>query len=367
MKLFFKISAIILFLLILYLSWTYIQSNPAYFSSTTNITMNTSTTSIATATTTSTITILIGGDIMLDRENRAIGETSGYDSLFAGISPLLHQADIVIANLEGSITTYPSKTLLLNNQIEKSLVFTFATTTALALKDAGLTAVNLANNHSDNFGRDGINQTHSWLESAGVEWFGDPSNIGPAGTSSLSLSLIDASSTANIICRKGICIAFVGYNEFEPGFDRILSDVKKISIEGYPVIVMPHWGDEYATTSLERDREKSRKLVAAGAFAVIGSHPHVVEDREWIGGVPVIYSIGNLIFDQYFSPEVMIGDIAELTIEAVPGDIGNGLDIPAPPSNARLDNVRFYTVSNASHKGPAVVGDPVEFLKQESL
>ena len=327
--------------------------------------MNASTTSITAVPATSTITILIGGDIMLDRGNRALGEKYGYDSLFAGVDPLFHIADIAIANLEGSITAYPSKTYFSNGLFGKELIFTFATSTTLALKNAGLTTVSLANNHSDNFGRDGINQTHSWLESAGVEWFGDPSNIGPVGTSSLVLSSAATSSTVDIICRKGICIAFVGYNEFESGYSRILTDVRRLSSEGYPVIVMAHWGDEYATTSPDRVKEKARELVAAGAFAVIGSHPHVIEDREWIGGVPVIYSLGNLVFDQYFSPQVMTGNMAELTVSAIPPQTDGSLDLLAPPKDAHVDSVRLYTISNALHKGPIIEGGPVEFPRPD--
>ena len=333
MKSLLKILTVLLPFLLLFLIWVYLQNNYHSFSSTAVI-----------APATSTVIVIIGGDVMLDRRDRYIGETSGYDSLFAGIAPLAHQADIAVTNLEGSITTYPSKTLLSNGHTTGDFAFTFATTTASALSRAGFTAVSLANNHSGNFGQIGLDQTHAWLESAGMKWFGDPYNVG-AGTS----------STAAVICRKSICLAFVGYDEFEPGFEGILADVRRLSNEGYPVIVMPHWGDEYASVSPERVKEKARELAAAGAFAIVGAHPHVIEDREWIGDVPVIYSLGNLVFDQYFSPEVMTGSVAELDIEV------------APAKSARIIAIRLYAVSNESHKGPVIVGGPVEFPKPTSL
>jgi hypothetical protein len=56
-------------------------------------------------------------------------------------------------------------------------------------------------------------------------------------------------------------------------------------------------------------------MIEAGADAIIGSHPHVIMDHEWIGKVPVYYSLGNLVFDQYFSPDVLKGNIVELDIE----------------------------------------------------
>jgi len=296
----------------------------------------------ATSTITSTITVTIGGDIMFDRRERALGEKNGYDSLLEGIAPIFRAADIAVANLEGPITSSTSLTLLSNGRMTSSLAFTFATTTAEALANAGIALVSLANNHTDNFGRSGLEETHHWLDTAGMLWFGDPAN---------------ATSTEKIVCKKDICITFVGYNEFESGFENIIADVRRLSGAGYPVIVMPHWGDEYAPTAQDRVREKAHELVAAGAFAIIGSHPHVIEDREWIGDVPVIYSLGNLLFDQYFSPAVMMGNIAELTISK-------------DENGTRIDSVCLYTVSNASQKtktlepaGPVISGEPIEFTR----
>ncbi|MES2314871.1 MAG: CapA family protein [Patescibacteria group bacterium] len=282
---------------------------------------------------TSTITVLIGGDIMLDRDVRARGEKNGYDTLFDGIRNFLHSADISVANLEGPITTYPSHTLMTDGSLTKSFTFTFAPSSTPALLHAGIDLVSLANNHADNFGREGVEQTHSYLNENGLDWFGDPAN---------------ASGTERIICKKNVCVAFVGYHEFEPGFENILNDIRRLKSEGYPVIVMPHWGDEYAPIAPERVKEKARELVSAGAFAIIGSHPHVREDREWIGNVPVIYSLGNLLFDQYFSSQVMTGNIAELTISK------NG-------NYAHVDSVHLYTVSNTLKNGPILVGEPIEF------
>ncbi len=295
---------------------------------------------------TTTITIIMAGDIMFDRQERAFGQKDGYDSLLAKVAPLFHSADIAVANLEGPITSNRSLTLTANGKTTGSLAFTFATTTATVLANAGVTLVSLANNHEDNFGRAGVEETHKWLDQAGVEWFGDPANDNFGST-----------STEKIICKNKICIAFVGYHEFEPGFENILADVSRLSAAGYPVIVMPHWGDEYASTSPARVKKKARELVDAGAFAIIGPHPHVIEDREWIGDVPVIYSLGNLLFDQYFSPAVKTGNIAELTISKGEGP-------------AQIDRVRLYTVNRSSPKdvkpletAPIIVGEPIEFTR----
>jgi len=278
------------------------------------------------------IKIFIGGDIMFDRDIRARANIKGYDSILSKVAPIFKSADIAVANLEGPITTFPSHTLLVNNVMTNELIFTFASTTATALKNAGISLVSLANNHSYNFGAEGLMQTKKFLSNSEIDWFGDPNNI-PA--------------TEKTICMEA-CFAFVGYHEFTPGFEKILADITRLSQKGYEVIVMPHWGDEYAAVAPSRIRDKARQLVQAGANIIIGSHPHVVEDKEWINNVPVIYSIGNLIFDQYFNQEVKGGLIVELTF-----DTAN--------NHAELNKILLQKIMNESTSGPILVGQPVEF------
>lgn len=281
----------------------------------------------------SSLTIMIGGDIMLDRGVRLTGNKYGYDTLFASITPLFKQADIVVANLEGPITSKPSKTLLPNGKTTKDLIFTFSSKTAKVLADAGITLVSLANNHMDNFGLAGIVETKKWLTEAGVSWFGDYKN---------------SSSTEAIISKNNINVAFVGYHAFQKGFEGVLQSVQSLKEQGNFVIVMPHWGEEYATTSSALVKSQARALVLAGANAVIGSHPHVIQEKVWMGDVPVIYSLGNLLFDQHFSPEVMKGNVAELKLIK----LGNVV---------KIDKVRIYETSIASKRGIQVNTEPVDF------
>jgi poly-gamma-glutamate synthesis protein (capsule biosynthesis protein) len=270
---------------------------------------------------------------MLDRNVRKIGQSVGYESLFAGISPLLQSADVVAANLEGPITSNASLTLLPDGHTTKTLTFTASPATASVLKKSGIDLVSLSNNHSNDFGPSGLNETKSYLKQAGVQWFGSPTNSG---------------STEAELTVKGIKIAFVGYEQFSAGIEHILADVSRLSAAGDYVIVVAHWGVEYSATSTAAQRMTARRLVAAGAQAVIDSHPHQVEDKVYMGGVPVFYSVGNLLFDQYFSPETMRGNVVELVLSK--SDAGT-----------KLDDVKVFTTSTASHAGISVVGQPQEF------
>lgn len=277
----------------------------------------------ALSSTPASVTVMIGGDIMLDRRIRFLGQTYGYDTLFASATPVLKTADIVVANLEGPVTSNPSETLSARGAYTKSFAFTFDPKSMAALVHAGFTALSLANNHSDNFGASGLAQTRAVLDENGLRWFGDPGN---------------ASSTETILEKNGIAVALVGYHAFEPGLERILADVRRLSNEGDFVIVMPHWGTEYAASSSESMKAAAQEFIAAGAGAVIGSHPHVVMDHEWMDGKPVFYSLGNLLFDQYFSPAVMKGAVVELHVTK--GAAGTA-----------VDRVDLYETSLAGHRG----------------
>ncbi|MBP6858668.1 MAG: CapA family protein [Candidatus Pacebacteria bacterium] len=259
----------------------------------------------------STIKIMIGGDIMFDRGIRAIGERNGYSSLFDdSVKELFKEADLVVANLEGPITDKPSKTLV-NGKTTDSFTFTFPLAATEALKDAGITMVSLANNHTDNFGSDGYYSTQRYLRDAGIEWFGNPWN---STSTKLTLRSTPDSAVSTFIERDGITIALVGYHAFQLGVDRVVDEIRRVSGPNVFTIVMPHWGEEYVTTPSAKMRSYARAFIAAGADAVIAAHPHIIAEHEWINGAPVYYSIGNLLFDQYFSPEVKRGLIVELDI-----------------------------------------------------
>jgi len=278
-----------------------------------------------------TLTILMAGDIMLDRDIRRLGNEYGYDSLFASITPLFKSADIVVANLEGPIASSPSRTLFPNGHIVgNDLSFVFATVTAPVMERAGITLVSLANNHSLNLGQAGLSETKRWLSSAGVGWFGDPMN---------------ASGTEAVIAGNGVTVAFVGYHAFEPGFARVKAAVKELSSDGDFVIVMPHWGDEYQLHPSALMEGEAHELVAAGAGAVIGSHPHIVMGHEWIGGAPVFFSLGNLLFDQYFSTSTAQGAVVKLELSRHDGEVS-------------LDRLSVYATSLASRRGIEIVSGP---------
>jgi poly-gamma-glutamate capsule biosynthesis protein CapA/YwtB (metallophosphatase superfamily) len=102
---------------------------------------------------------------------------------------------------------------------------------------------------------------------------------------------------------------------------RAAGDIKAARDYGADIIIVAvHWGVEYAPLPSVDQKNSARQLVVDGADLVIGSHPHVVEPVEWIKGMNgrtslVAYSLGNFLFDQWFSDQVMEGVIMRVIVD----------------------------------------------------
>jgi poly-gamma-glutamate synthesis protein (capsule biosynthesis protein) len=252
-------------------------------------------------------TVLFGGDMMFDRSIRTTMEVRGDDFIFSCIDEVLLSADVVVANLEGPITAHASVSVGSTMGSSENYYFTFATSTAALLARHAVFLVNLGNNHILNFGTDGVAQTKRYLSDAGVSYFGDP---------------ISQSAAVSVI--NGVPLAFITFNEFTPktyggaagSAASTLAQIRKAKVGGYLPMVYAHWGIEYASTSPAYVRGLAHQFVDAGAKLVIGSHPHVVEEHEEYNGASIYYSLGNFIFDQYFSDAVDHGLLLRVTFDA---------------------------------------------------
>ena len=233
-------------------------------------------------------TLLVFGDVMLDRYVRSYIAASSTAALFEYVQSDITNADATMLNLEGPITKFASVVS------KENLQFTFATHTASDLSKVGIDIVSLANNHTHNFGREGLRQTRQFLSEANITFFGDPYN-----------------ETANAVTRYSLGstkISFVGYHQFEnPTIKDILAIIKAEKTAGNFVVFFPHWGNEYEKEASSSQKLKAEEVIDAGADIVIGAHPHVIQKAEIYNGKPVFYSLGNFIFDQWFSEDVKYG------------------------------------------------------------
>ena len=246
------------------------------------------------------IKLVFVGDMMFDRRIREMAIEKGYTYLFDSVRDQLGSADLVIGNLEGVITDNASVSVHTKPGGENNYRFTFAPEVAKVLHDAGIGAVSLANNHSDNFGLAGVEATKQYLHANGIYTFGDPYKRGETLT----------------YTKGEFSIGFVGYNQFAPAPEQdtvhAIEALKKDNID--TIIVYAHWGDEYMPQSKKSDRILARRFIDAGADLVVGTHPHVIQEKEQYLGRTIYYSLGNFVFDQYFDERVTCGLLLTVTL-----------------------------------------------------
>lgn len=171
------------------------------------------------------------------------------------------------------------------------------------------TALTLANNHTDNTGRDGFLETQANLAAAGIQPFGD-----------YDLSQTDdlcevVAMPAKVGAQKTqLPIAMCGYHWLasQPTDSEIalITDYAKY----FPVWVFAHGGTEYDIGYTPQQQALYHKFIDAGASVVFGDHPHVVEPTEAYHGKLIVYDLGNLIYDAWFDSEVTKSLIVNVSI-----------------------------------------------------
>ena len=249
------------------------------------------------------IKILFLGDLMFDRKIRQAAAKNGNDYIFEPVKNLLADNDLVVANLEGPLT--PSKSVAAYSAPGSSAnyIFTFDPGLAKTLFAQNIRLVNLGNNHILNFGQKGLTQTKKYLVAAGVEYFGEPAKD--------KLSVI-----INI---SGLKIGFINYNQFsgrEDETQKTLEEITKIKAQVDVVLLYTHWGVEYAKKPNAALKTLAHKFIEQGADLIIGTHSHVLGEKEEYRGKMIYYSLGNFIFDQYFNEEVRQSLAVKVTIDA---------------------------------------------------
>jgi len=230
--------------------------------------------------------ILFSGDLMMGRGLDKYFNQYGYDYPFLKIQSLLKDIDwnIVYGNLEGPIINNapPIKSF--------SFTFGFVPEVASALKRNGFNLLNISNNHITNYGYQGVISTRKYLRENDIEPLGD----------NYECNLKYSITKDNFI--------FFGINLVPPNEDcvqELINTIKNLkeNNKNYFIIVTPHWGNEYKKLPNDFQKEVAHQLIDSGVDLIIGHHPHVIEGIELYHQKLIFYSLGNLVFDQYFSKD----------------------------------------------------------------
>jgi poly-gamma-glutamate synthesis protein (capsule biosynthesis protein) len=253
--------------------------------------------------------LIFVGDIMLD-DGPGQEVAAGRDPL-APFAAILADADYRIGNLETPIAT--------TGQPTASKIYNFrADPRVLAVLKGRFDALSVANNHSGDYGPAAFLETLAHVRSIGIQTFGG------------GRDLVEAHRPLWIE-KQGLRIAVLAYNEFKPRSfaagphwpgiawsedSLVVADIRAARAAGADVVIpYLHWGWERETEPTERQRRLARLLIDAGADAIVGGHPHVTQGTETYRGKPIVYSLGNFVFDGFELPAAKVGWLLKLTVE----------------------------------------------------
>lgn len=264
------------------------------------------------------------GDIMIGRYVRHLMDQNGMDYPFKEMDQsFLKVNDLLLANLEGPVTENSYRTI-------DGMNFGFFPDVVPYLKKYHFDILSQANNHAYDRGTDSFTESFKNLKNGGLIPFGDPNNINEKSVGYVHI--------------RGMKFAFLGLEEVNTKIDdeAAVKKIKEVTQKGYKVIVVPHWGLEYRHNPSARQVELGHKFIDAGAYAVIGHHPHVVQTIENYKGHPIVYSLGNAIFDQYWSAPTQEG----LAIATKMGE--NKIEINLAP--IKLPGSRFQLMNESERQ-----------------
>lgn len=242
--------------------------------------------------------IVFTGDVLMARNIEQLINRRGEAYPFISMTSIFAGAPTIIGNFESAI--------LKNHIPTPAYVTTFSTDAKLIplLTEAGFTHMSLANNHSFDYGAETFFNTVATLEGANLTSFGNPQN----SSSSLSTTFTSGDYTIGVIALNEVFTNIV--------WDEVGTQLAQLSTESDYQIAYIHWGEEYILKHNFKQEETAKKLIDLGIDAVVGHHPHVTQDIQIYNERPIFYSLGNFLFDQYFSVDVQQGLVLRFTLSS---------------------------------------------------
>jgi poly-gamma-glutamate synthesis protein (capsule biosynthesis protein) len=251
--------------------------------------------------------LIFGGDVIFARGVAAKIEKTGRSPL-CDIAERLRAADIAFVNLESPFSDGPPI-------MKAEMVFRAEPDHVRHLVEAGVDIVSTANNHVRDCGSSGIAFTLDLLEKH---------RIAAVGTGK------DESTAygGTILERRSVKFGFLAYTfdqangnhrDHDPrvamlDIKRMQAGVAALKTKTDAVIVSMHAGAEYVSRPYQPQIDFARAAIDAGAQLVAGHHPHVVQTMELYKNGLILYSLGNLVFDQN-QPDTRRGLLAEAVFQ----------------------------------------------------
>ncbi len=231
----------------------------------------------------------------------------GYDYSLAKLDTLLFQSDYIIGNLETPITDM--KVSPLDGSKKYKIHKADIILTPLTLKKHHISIVSLANNHTMDYGTQGLEQTMEILKKYSIDFFAAGKNEEDASA---------PFQINNDIGQKKFHLVVVGGLDFDGKYEEsynFYASEKKSGVKGWTqkkvleqirkirqtdstafIVAYPHWFENYKWKS-ERQTMMAHTMIDAGADIVIGHGTHMFQELEIYNSKWIVYSLGNFMFN----------------------------------------------------------------------
>ncbi len=241
------------------------------------------------------LTLGVGGDVTFALEMAQLVASYGPEYPWGNLIELLREYRFFAVNLEGVLCGTGHAV----NPDQTSYPMRGDVSCARAMAEAGVDAVCLGNDHAMDFGSSGLEESLNVLRMAGIAAVGAGASLRAAlepavlrdeeggEVALLSFSDVGSPSYAAEEGRAGVA----------PAEAAVVEEAVRRAADAHPyVVVFMHWGEIGSSEVTGRQRELASVCARSGADLVVGCHPHVTQGMELVEGVPVFYSLGNLVF-----------------------------------------------------------------------
>lgn len=269
-----------------------------------------------------TFTMFFTGDVMLENVMGRYDEQGIHGIISEYLKEEMVSADMTMINNEFPFSTRGEKAP------DKQFTFRVNPRYVSALQDMGVDVASLANNHALDFGQEALSDTFTTLDDAGIPYVGAGETkeraeeavfveAGGRTVGVLSASRVIPVHTWNIISSQpGL---FCTYDS-----TRLVERIKEVKEECDFVVVFVHWGIEREAIPEEYQRVLAHQYIDAGADLVVGNHAHVPQGIEYYKGVPIVYCMGNYIFNpnmvDTYALKVVWNEDDRLQLQVIPVD-----------------------------------------------
>lgn len=254
------------------------------------------------------IKIYAVGDIMMGEQTlcynfgvKSVIKNKGVDYLFKHVKNILKNGDVVFGNLEAPISDHTNK-----NGFEANF-FLVEPNILEGLKNAHFNVFSVANNHIMEHGNEAFQLTINLLKK---------NNITPVGIAN-NTKILEIKGIRIVILAYSFIDDFVLshlYNKVDSD-NKIIDDIKNLRNICDKIIISVHWGYEYVPFPSPEQINIGRKLIDYGADAIIGHHSHIIQGYELYKEKPIIYGLGNFIFDDTYIKSTRKTIIAKIDIK----------------------------------------------------